>query len=75
MLCCFVLIAFFANRFFGFCIIWTLSSMVQTIVDEKRRRIKEGMLMMGLQTHVYWATWITVYSTVFCFVAFRSTIH
>ena len=47
--------------------------MVTSIVDEKKRRIKEGMMMMGLKNSVFWATWISVYFLVMTCVAFLCT--
>ena len=35
-------------RIFGFCIIFTLSSMVQAVVYEKQKRIKEGTYQCAL---------------------------
>lgn len=59
---------------FGFCMIFTLSSMVQAVVYEKQKRIKEGMLMMGLKTSVWWLSWITTYFFVFGFVSLSCTL-
>ncbi|KAF2360723.1 hypothetical protein FHG87_008514 [Trinorchestia longiramus] len=35
--------------------------MLILIVEEKEKKIKEGMKMMGLQGIVYWLSWLTVY--------------
>eukprot|EP00658_Telonema_sp_P-2_P006414 TRINITY_DN12438_c0_g1_i3.p1 TRINITY_DN12438_c0_g1~~TRINITY_DN12438_c0_g1_i3.p1 ORF type:complete len:2202 (+),score=596.20 TRINITY_DN12438_c0_g1_i3:221-6826(+) len=62
------------QQFLGFCLIFTLSYMVQSIVDEKRRRIKEGMMMMGLKNSVFWASWFCTYLILFTIVAFLCTV-
>lgn len=35
--------------------------MMMLVVEEKEKRIKEGMKMMGLRDSVYWLSWFTIY--------------
>ncbi|XP_047474330.1 phospholipid-transporting ATPase ABCA3-like [Penaeus chinensis] len=35
--------------------------MMMLVVDEKEKKIKEGMKMMGLRDSVYWLSWFSVY--------------
>ena len=55
--------------------ITTVVVVVNTIVAEKELRLKEGMLVMGLNPFVYWYTWfachwfiITISSVIYTFI-------
>jgi ATP-binding cassette subfamily A (ABC1) protein 3 len=54
---------------FGFtfmlALLWPVTRLVKDIVEEKQRRIKEGMLVMGLQSSAHWAAWFATYSAMF----------
>jgi ABC-type multidrug transport system fused ATPase/permease subunit len=48
---------------------WPFSRLVRHIVDEKERRLKEGMMMMGLRNSVFWWSWALTYLLIFGLVA------
>ncbi|XP_018027871.1 cholesterol transporter ABCA5, partial [Hyalella azteca] len=48
--------------------------MLMLIVEEKEKKIKEGMKMMGLQGVVYWLSWLTVYGLYVVVLALLCTI-
>merc|ERR1719347_1364622 len=45
-----------------------LSPMLMVIVDEKEKKIKESLKMVGLRDSVFWLSWFVVYS-VFVLIA------
>ena len=45
-----------------------LFKLTQGLVQEKEKRIKEGMMMMGLKNWVFWASWGITYLIIFFFV-------
>eukprot|EP00656_Telonema_subtile_P042415 TRINITY_DN47_c0_g1_i1.p1 TRINITY_DN47_c0_g1~~TRINITY_DN47_c0_g1_i1.p1 ORF type:complete len:2009 (+),score=485.82 TRINITY_DN47_c0_g1_i1:73-6099(+) len=58
----------------GFNMIFALKVMVSSVLLEKKQRIKEGMLMMGLSPHVFWLSWILTYMMVFLWFSFSVTV-
>jgi ATP-binding cassette subfamily A (ABC1) protein 3 len=44
---------------------WPFSRLVRNIVEEKEKKIKEGMKMMGLTNWTFWASWALTYILLF----------
>ena len=40
----------------------SISPMLTVVVDEKEKRIKESMKMVGLRDSVFWLAWFIVYA-------------
>jgi ATP-binding cassette subfamily A (ABC1) protein 5 len=56
------------------CFTQVIPPMLTVIVDEKEKKIKESMKMVGLRDSVFWLSWFVVYFFVVSFVALTSTI-
>jgi ATP-binding cassette, subfamily A (ABC1), member 3 len=60
--------------FYILAFMWPFSRFVRNIVDEKERRIKEGMAMMGLRNSVFWCSWAITYLIVFFVFSVLATL-
>jgi ATP-binding cassette subfamily A (ABC1) protein 3 len=47
---------------------WPFSRMVRNMVEEKEKKLSEGMKMMGLRNSVFWMSWVVTYLISFTIV-------
>ncbi len=59
---------------FTLVLLFPVSNIIKQIVQDKELRLKEGMMQMGLDSSVYWVTWITHFSVEFLIVTILLTI-
>lgn len=52
-----------------FPLILTFIRMVNSILTEKEKKIKEGMKIMGMKNFSFYASWLSFYSIVFFFAS------
>ncbi len=56
------------------CFTQIIPPMLTVIVDEKEKKIKESMKMVGLRDSVFWLSWFLVYTVMATFVALLAAI-
>jgi len=54
--------------------IYPATRIIKLIVEEKERRIKESMKIMGLKEHTIWFAWLTLYGIIFGIIAALITL-
>lgn len=50
---------------FAVAMVWPLSRILRSLIEEKEHRIREGMLMMGLKHSSLWLSWFITYLVIF----------
>jgi hypothetical protein len=58
----------FIGLFLVVAFMWPFSRMVRNMVEEKERKLSEGMKMMGLRNSVFWMSWVVAYLISFAIV-------